>query len=350
MASPIFISFRAAGAGGGVNAAEWYGVKGFAKGYRWRGKTYDNALTPLPAAERRARLKGRDVWFVVHGYNCSRDRGIMSLGAAAQEYLGMGVQAAQYAAARYAALGSPRPAFDPVEDIIPVLWPGDIQAPAFLSWASYPFEAADVQRTAEEFRKLLLDPETRPARINFITHSLGARVALDTLREVLARSTSTPPAFGTVLMMAPAADDTILDDPRFAGVVKRVERFVILSSFEDWVLEWGFSFGDPVERALHWNEKASTRALGRFGPRLKAGSPATGKVDWFQVRGRVGQGHNDYMAWPWDTPPTANGWSEKRWRSHRFTRHLGVDHDPDRPDAWREPDDQIVKREPTVES
>jgi hypothetical protein len=345
---PVFISFRAAGVGGGVTAAEMYGVKDFSRAYRWRGKTYANALASLRPDPRPARLKGRDVWFMVHGYNTDRDRGIMSLGAAAQEYLGMGVQAAQIATAEYDSLGKPRPAFAALEDLIPVLWPGDAQGIGFLKATSYPFEISDVRRTAEEFRKLLLGPETRPARINFITHSLGARVALDTLRELIAHS-ATPPAFGTVLMMAAAADDDILDDPRFARVVERVERFVVLSSFEDKVLELAFPVGDPIEAALHRGESASVRALGRYGPRLKKGSPAIGKVDWFQVRGRVGQDHDDYNPWPWNQPATSNGWSSKRWRAHRLSRHAGVDYDAGKPDAWREGDDQIVKRQPTID-
>lgn len=346
--SPVFISFRAAGVGGGVTAAEMYAVKAFNAAWRWRDKGWSNALAPLPAGERSARLRGRDVWFVVHGYNCNRDRGIMSLGAMAQEYLGRGVQSAQYAGAAYDALGMPRPVFEAVEDMIPVLWPGDAPGIGFLKGASYPFEMTDVHRTAVEFGKLLRDPETRPGRVNFITHSLGARVALDTLRELAA--SPTPPAFGTVLMMAPAADDDILDDPRFARVVERTERFVVLSSFEDKVLELAFPVGDVVERALHWTERASVRALGRYGPRLKKDSPALGKVDWFQVRGRVEQDHNDYNPWPWDAPAASNGWSSKRWRAHRLTRHAGVDYDPARPDSWREAEDQIVKRLPMIES
>lgn len=346
---PAFISFRAGGVGGGVTAAEMYGVRGFSPAYRWKGRTWAGALTPLPGPERGERLRGRDVWFVVHGFNTNRDRGIMSLGAMAQEYLGQGVQSAQYADAAYDSLGLPRPTFAPAEAMIPVLWPGDAPGLGILKGASYPLEIGDVYKTAVEFARLLSDPETRPARVNFITHSLGARVALDTLRNLAAGPT--PPAFGTVLMMAPATDDDVLDDPRFARVVDRTERFVVVSSFKDVTLEYAFPIGDVLERALHWTERASVRAMGRFGPRLKKGSPALAKLDWFQMRDSVGQDHNDYNPWPWDKAivADANGWSQKRWRAHRLTRHVGVDRDSGAPDSWREADNALLKSQPMTE-
>ncbi|HRD29517.1 MAG TPA: alpha/beta hydrolase [Caulobacter sp.] len=333
--TPVFISFRASGLGGGVTDAQLFRIEPFA-GYRWRDWTYaahqrtDLKPLPLMSAERSAPLQGREVWFLVHGFNTDRDRGFMSLGAAVQEAMGLGVRT--------------DPLFSPVDNLIPVLWPGDSAGFAPTRPLGYPNEIEDVRETAKHFARLLLDPRTRPARINFVTHSLGARVALDTLRLVTADANA--PQVGTVLLMAAAADDDILDDPRFDGAVRAIERIIVLSSDTDRVLTWAFPPGDVLEAALHQGERPSLHALGKFGPRLKKDSPAAGKVEWRHHR--VVQDHNDYNAWPWNFPSKDNGWNASRWRTHRFIRRAAIDYDPAHPDAWQEPDRPIVARVPRV--
>jgi len=338
--TPAFISFRAAGVGGGVTDAQMFRIEPFS-GYRWRGWTYGahgtTDLKPLLSeADRGERLRDREVWFLIHGFNTDRDRGFMSSGAAVQEFMRLGVQA--------------DPAFPPFDDIMPVLWPGDAAGFKPIVGAAYPTQIEDVRETACRFASLLLDPATRPARINFITHSLGARVALDTLREMLDRDPMGP-APGTLLMMAPAADDDILDDPRFDKAVRALDRIVVLSSSRDRVLQWTFPAGDILEAILQrGRERTTARALGRFGPRLKADSPARGKTEWRHFQDWVGQDHNDYNAWPWAFAAKANGWDARRWRTHRFCRQAGVDHDASQPDAWREGDHALVAREPRLKS
>lgn len=257
-------------------------------------------------------LAGKHVCFVVHGFNVPRDDGYTGFGAASQEMTPYG------ALPGMAAPGPWNLAVSGVDIAVPVLWAGDWYLPI-----NYPFLLPDVRLTGSYFADLILSSATQMARVSFVTHSMGARVVLEAIQQTLARAAQKgyrTPKFDTVLFTAPATSDEVLDDPDYALAVDAVERFVVVSSRADKVLSVVFPAGNAVEQALWANDPGADAALGRYGPRLKVGSKALGKTEWYEIPEgdddpRFNQGHEDYFPWPWQQPPDPgfpNGWSLKR--------------------------------------
>jgi hypothetical protein len=266
--------------------------------------------------------QGKHVCFLVHGFNCDRDNGYTGFGAAAQE-MGPG-----------AALPSepdPPGAFDlqvgGVDVVVPVLWSGDWYLPI-----NYPFLLPNVRLTGKYFAQLILSSATQMSRVSFVTHSMGARVVLETIQQTLALAAKTPgaraPLFETAMFTAAATSDEVLDDPDYADAVGAVQKFVVVSSRSDTVLSGAFPLGNAVEQALWPNDPGADDALGRYGPRLKPGSPALPKTQWYEVPPNVGQDHNDYFPWPWQpVAPYLNGWSGKRVNIGLLSQAV-LDHTP----------------------
>ena len=251
-------------------------------------------------------LAGRHVCFLVHGFNVDRDRGYTGFGAAAQE---MGRSGA------LPLLGPPdgpqQLTVPGVEVVVPVLWSGDWYLPI-----NYPFLLPDVRLTGKYFAQLIASSATQMVRVSFVTHSMGARVVLETVQQTLAAAKTSgrrTPTFDTAIFTAAATSDEVLDDPDYADAVDAIERFVVVSSRADTVLSGAFPLGNAVEQALWPNDPGADDALGRYGPRLKPGSKALGKTEWYEIPPNVGQDHGDYFPWPWSAvPPYPNGWSDKR--------------------------------------
>lgn len=236
-----------------------------------------------------AALSGRPLCFLLHGFNVGRDKGYAGLGAWAKALIpdaGAGLA-------------------------IPVLWPGDWMLPG----VNYPFELADVRSTAARFSEFLAGPAAGAAGLSFVTHSMGARVALETLARPIRRA-----PVEALLLTAPAVDEGALDDPRFAPAVESVHRIVVVSSIKDSVLRDAFPLGDRVEAALWRGEHASTRALGAFGPRLKPGSMVAAKLRWFSIDAADDYGHDDYVPAPWRRDQRPEGFTPRRTRMAGFLR------------------------------
>src|SRR6185312_11437395 len=147
-------------------------------------------------------------------------------------------------------------------------------------------------------------------RVSFVTHSMGARVALETVRATLAgRGQQPAPAFDTAILTAGAVADDIMDQSDFTDTVNAFSRFVVVSSMDDTVLSGAFPAGNWVEQLLWLDDPGRDEALGRYGPRLKAGSPALPKTAWYPLTG--GYNHGDYIPSPDKLALVPNGWSDK---------------------------------------
>jgi hypothetical protein len=245
-----------------------------------------------------ALVKNKHVCFLVHGFNVNRDSGYTSLGAMTQEFTGAGV------------LGTGSPPLDleidGVDVIIPVLWAGDWYLPI-----NYPFLLPDIRLTARHFADFIWSSTAMMRRVSFMTHSMGARVALETVRATLAgKDRYTLPAFDTALLTAAAVADDIMDQAAFADTVAAFRRFVVVSSTADKVLSGYFPTGNAVEQALWLDDPGRDEALGLYGPRLKAGSAALAKTTWYRLNDHD---HGDYVPAPASPAPSfPNGWSAKR--------------------------------------
>jgi hypothetical protein len=140
-------------------------------------------------------------------------------------------------------------------------------------------------------------------------------VVLETLAQRRLR-----PALDALVLTAPAIDEDMLDDPRYAAVVAGLRRILVVSSLKDSVLRDAFPLGDRVEAALWRGEHASARALGAFGPKLAPGSAVAAKLRWFPISPADNYGHDDYVPGPWRPQDAPNGWTAKRARVGRFLR------------------------------
>ncbi|MDP3378797.1 MAG: ATP-binding cassette domain-containing protein, partial [Brevundimonas sp.] len=187
------------------------------------------------------------VCFIVHGFNVDRDHGYAGYGAMAQELLGLGP-----------ALNLPPVAG--ADLVIPILWPGDWHLPAI----NYPFEMGDVRETGRRFGAFLRGPAAQAASFAFVSHSLGARVVLETITQAVLSGPPPQATFELAILSAPAADQDELDNPRYHAGVKVLERIMVVSSPDDEVLGFAYPAGNIIEAALWRGEKARARALEMF--------------------------------------------------------------------------------------
>ena len=290
-----------------VTPAAAYRLDGVEPALRW-----DPAprLTLASWDEVRATVQGKHVCFLVHGFNVDRDRGYTSFGVAAQEMQPGGP---------LLTLGTPPGPQDllapGIDVVIPVLWAGDWYLPI-----NYPLLLPDARLTGRHFAEFIASSASQMSRVSFVSHSMGARVVLETVQQTMAASKRTgnpAPIFETAILTAAAVSDEVLDDPNYVDAVAAIEQFVVVSSRADTVLSGDFPAGNAAEQAMWPRDPGADAALGRYGPRLKSGSAALKKTRWFEVpqgadpRGNLD--HNDYFPWPWKPVESyPNGWSAKR--------------------------------------
>jgi len=164
-------------------------------------------------------------------------------------------------------------------------WPGFETALGFLPAIAFANRSGGFLRT-------LLEPLSRNAHtVDVQTHSLGARVALQTL-------SSGPECFIDNLMLtAPAVDDESIEPKKeFHAAVDQCRRCLVYHSTKDSVLRINYRFGDPPE---------FDKALGEDGPQhpkiIKAEMPSTIIVDCKNVVAS----HGGYR----DAPAVYEHWS-----------------------------------------
>lgn len=177
------------------------------------------------------------ITFLLHGYNISRPAGQDSLLRLAE---------------RLPSLSQ--------GGVVAVLWPGDHWTRAM----SYPFEGRDADDSAAELFRYIELVITRSTPLSFVSHSLGARVAMETVKKLIGKGYSVR----QVCLMAPAIDDSSLADPAvYRPAVGTTERVAVLASRKDTVLKLAYPAGDILQAfALFWKEKIDL-ALGYHGPR-----------------------------------------------------------------------------------
>lgn len=146
-------------------------------------------------------------------------------------------------------------------------WPGDANLGP-ISFASYPLEISDAKASAEKLAAYLRElqgPNGGPIQLDFVAHSLGCRMFLETIRELLSSVESLTIRFGVVCLMAAAVQVDMLElGERLGGILENPQlfrRLLILHSTGDDVLHYAF----PLGQTLAWEGFFPT-ALGRFGP------------------------------------------------------------------------------------
>ncbi len=173
--------------------------------------------------------------------------------------------------------------------MVATLWPGD-------HWSgplNYSFEGRDADDSARELARFLGDVLRPTANIAFIGHSLGCRVAMETIAHLV----SAGRAPSQVCLMAAAIDDDSLAAPGdYLAATNGVSRVAALSSREDTVLKFAYPVGDLFQAFVFADDTAG-RALGYHGPRShkKSNTPVPQNV--LDTRIPTGQkiGHGDYL-------------------------------------------------------
>ena len=199
-----------------------------------------------------------------HGYNVNRQAGRASLLRAAQML---------------------QPA--PSVAYVAVLWPGDHWSGA----VSYPFEGRDADDTAAALATYIGDVVARGSELSFVSHSLGARVVLETLKRLPATYT-----IGQVCLMAGAVDDTCTADPRdYRRAVIRTERVAVLASKQDRTLRYAYPLGDLLQAFVFFRTEDVGLALGYRGPRRTRKHAIPPQVYHEQIPDARGSDHGHYL-------------------------------------------------------
>lgn len=202
-------------------------------------------------------LRGQDVLLATHGFNVNRADGMTKL-AAWESVLRLGTSAL----------------------FVGVLWPGDS---SWLPVLDYPMEGNEAISSGRLLAPFLDKNFGNAASISLASHSLGARVVLETIRQL---KTINP---RKLTLMAGAINDDCLTD-EYQDAAAKVGEISVLASSEDYVLEFAFPVGNPVSGIITQGHPYWHGALGREGPtpqgKVRAGWHITD--DW-------NFGHGDYV-------------------------------------------------------
>jgi hypothetical protein len=212
-------------------------------------------------------IRGQNVLIGTHGYNVDRADGIACL----SNWEGL--------------LQLPTPSI-----FVGLLWPGDS------IWAhglDYPEEP----RIANEAGLLVapfLDANfADAASISFASHSLGARVLLQTVSKM-----SLP--VRRAVIMAGAIDDNCLDI-EFTAAAAKVDKISVLASKKDSVLSGLFPLGNLIGGIIAEGHPWWHAALGHCGP----SKPKPGNFESpFEIPSNWDYGHHDYLRIDPPPPPT----------------------------------------------
>jgi hypothetical protein len=190
-----------------------------------------NSLTAIPWANIPQLVAGRNILFIVHGFNVNFAAG-----------------------ARMNDRTAPLLKLAAGDLAIGVLWPGD----SFIPVVDYPFEGnvaiAAGKAIAAFCRTFLVSARS----FSFASHSLGARVVLQALLGLDRPARS-------VTIMAGAINQSCLVQ-EYASAARNAVRLSVLASKGDNVLKLAFPLGDPFADLLYDDHPVAEPALGYAGP------------------------------------------------------------------------------------
>jgi hypothetical protein len=205
------------------------------------------------------------ITFLVHGFNVNREEGRNSL-----------LQLATLLPA--AADGA----------IVIVLWPGD----HWVGPINYPFEGNDADDSASEMTRFIDRVVTPGSELHFISHSLGARVVLETVKALQDGRYK----LGQVCLMAAAIDDfSLADSAEYRSPTTRSQRVTVLASHEDLVLRLAYPLGDLLQAFFFFWKDEVGLALGYHGPRPAGENSIPEQVYHVQIPDARNAGHGDYL-------------------------------------------------------
>ncbi|MGE5323045.1 MAG: alpha/beta hydrolase [Actinomycetota bacterium] len=207
-----------------------------------------------------AAVRGQEVFFAVHGFNVNQKHGIEHLNFWLENVdIGNAVK-------------------------IGVLWPGDCFIPIFVD---YVVEGHEAIRSGQMLSEFLNKNFNSAAALSFASHSLGARVVLQTISGLNRSSVH------RVLLMAGAIDNNCLTN-EYTNAANKVEQISLLASIRDAVLAAAFPLGNPIQGIIDSGHPYYHAALGREGPTKPDEIGSRLHLGW-QIPKELGYGHLDYL-------------------------------------------------------
>lgn len=241
-------------------------------------KIINSGLTGNLLPQLQRAIQGQDVFFAVHGFNVNQKDGLAHLGYWLDNVdVGNAVK-------------------------IGVLWPGDCFVPIFVD---YVVEGHEAIKSGDLLSAFLNANFTGAVNLSFVSHSLGARVVLQTIRGLKLH-------VRRLLLMAGAIDDNCLTN-EYADAAKKVDQISLLTSKRDAVLAAAYPLGNPLQGIIDRGHPYYHAALGREGP-ANPNQLAPGLQSGWEIPGTLDYGHLDYMPsnaipavypQPCDIPPGA---------------------------------------------
>ena len=218
----------------------------------------------------RADIRGRNVLIGTHGFNVNRESGIACL----SNWEGL--------------LDLDAPSV-----FVGILWPGDSIWAHGLDYPEEPRIANDAGR--QLIAPFLNENFADAASISFASHSLGARLVLETIANL-----SLP--VRRVTLMAGAIDDNCLNTEfKIAGTPSKVGKISVLASKKDEVLSALFPLGNLIGGVIAEGHPWWHAALGHSGPSKPR--PTNFQAP-FEIPGNWNYGHHDYLRIDPPPPPT----------------------------------------------
>ncbi len=203
-------------------------------------------------------IRGRHVLIATHGYNVNRENGIKSL----SNWEGL--------------IHLQEPSV-----FVGLLWPGDS---IWMHGADYPEEPRIAIEAGDLIAPFLDANFGDSASISFVSHSLGARVLLQTVSQM-----SLP--VREITLMAGAIDDNCLSK-EYKKVADKVGKISVLASKKDEVLSLAFPIGNFFAGIIAQGHPWWRAALGHCGP----SDPRPGNFQApFQIPKNWKYGHHHYL-------------------------------------------------------
>jgi alpha/beta hydrolase family protein DUF900 len=225
------------------------------------------AATSLVPDQIARTVAGRDVLLATHGFNVDWQSGVRGLSG-----------------------WEPLLTLPSGGMMVGVLWPGDSR------WApiiDYPFEGGVAKKSGQLLAAFLNQWFAGAATISFASHSLGARVVLETIRGLSRQPRR------LILMAGAIDDDCLTDEYKDAAAQFDSQTISVLASRKDEVLALAFPPGNLVEGILTPGHPFWHSAIGHAGP--QAPCPTQVRAGW-QIPDVWKFGHHNYL--PPSPPPT----------------------------------------------
>lgn len=241
----LFLNFRVSPIGGAIATVPAI-----------RQSNPDLSLSPFDPRKFQQLISGRDILFVVHGYNNNQTNGIRAL-SQLEPLLKLPASAV----------------------VIGILWPGD----SYAGFISYPVEKPTASQVGRHLAAFCNRELRQAASFSFASHSLGARVVLETIHRLDRRTKS-------ACLMAAAIERTCLEK-EYSGSFDRTDRIYVLASERDLVLRLIFPFGNFFAHLLDPTGNPLSSALGFRGPPRAIGN----MVEPWQIGWNFDYDHGDYL-------------------------------------------------------